>query len=55
MSIDFVSCNAPSVFEVGAGIAVNDNFEKLSTWYGNEWGYSNRLADLAFDMKSIGG
>merc|ERR1719437_251196 len=55
VSTDFVSCKASSVFDVGAGIALNDNFVKLVTWYDNEWGYSNRLVDLAIYMKSIDG
>merc|ERR1712066_654412 len=55
VSTDFVTCKASSIFDVGAGIALNDNFVKLVTWYDNEWGYSNRLVDLAIYMKSIDG
>merc|ERR1712057_38268 len=50
VSTDFVSCKASSIFDVGAGISLNDNFVKLVTWYDNEWGYSNRLVDLAIHM-----
>lgn len=50
VSTDFVSCKASSIFDIGAGIALNDNFVKLVTWYDNEWGYSNRLVDLAIYM-----
>merc|ERR1712124_102836 len=52
VSTDFVSCKSSSIFDVGAGIALNDTFHKLVSWYDNEWGYSNRLVDLAVYMKS---
>merc|ERR1711879_746246 len=52
VSTDFVSCKFSSIFDIGAGIALNDNFVKLVTWYDNEWGYSNRLVDLAIYMQS---
>merc|ERR1712050_1403 len=55
VSTDFVSCKSSSIFDEGAGIALNDNFVKLVSWYDNEWGYSNRLVDLAIYMKSIDG
>merc|ERR1719442_294669 len=55
VSTDFVTCKASSVFDVGAGIALNDTFVKLVSWYDNEWGYSNRLVDLAIYMKKIDG
>merc|ERR1719229_1985750 len=53
VSTDFVTCKASSIFDIGAGIALNDNFVKLVSWYDNEWGYSNRLVDLALYMKSV--
>merc|ERR1711885_114612 len=52
VSTDFVSCKSSSIFDVGAGIALNDTFVKLVAWYDNEWGYSNRLVDLAVYMQS---
>merc|ERR1711971_154423 len=52
VSTDFISCKASSVFDVGAGISLSDTFVKLVTWYDNEWGYSNRLVDLAVYMAS---
>merc|ERR1711972_752042 len=55
VSTDFVSCKSSSIFDVNAGISLNDNFVKLVSWYDNEWGYSNRLVDLAIYMKSKDG
>jgi glyceraldehyde 3-phosphate dehydrogenase len=50
VSTDFVSCPASSIVDISAGIALNDTFVKLVSWYDNEWGYSNRLVDLAVFM-----
>merc|ERR1711879_849791 len=55
VSTDFVTCKSSSIFDVGAGIALTDNFVKLVSWYDNEWGYSNRLVDLAIHMKKQDG
>merc|ERR1712025_962667 len=55
VSTDFVSCKSSSIFDVKAGISLNDNFVKVVSWYDNEWGYSNRMVDLAIYMKSIDG
>merc|ERR1712241_564711 len=55
VSTDFVSHPASSIFDVRAGISLTDNFVKLVSWYDNEWGYSNRLVDLALHMKTVDG
>jgi len=55
VSTDFVSHKASSIFDVRAGISLSENFVKLVSWYDNEWGYSNRLVDLALHMKTIDG
>ncbi|KAF2316471.1 hypothetical protein GH714_041812 [Hevea brasiliensis] len=46
VSSDFVGDSRSSIFDAKAGIALNDNFVKLVSWYDNEWGYSSRVIDL---------
>ncbi|BGP27487.1 hypothetical protein JCM10295v2_006457 [Rhodotorula toruloides] len=46
VSTDFVGHTASSIFDASAGIALNDNFVKLVSWYDNEYGYSRRVVDL---------
>merc|ERR1712050_637489 len=53
VSTDFTSCKSSSIFDLGAGIALSDTFVKLLSWYDNEWGYSNRLVDLAIYKKRL--
>ncbi|PFH32095.1 glyceraldehyde-3-phosphate dehydrogenase GAPDH1 [Besnoitia besnoiti] len=50
VSSDFIHCKYSSTFDVNAGIMLNDTFVKLVSWYDNEWGYSNRLVELAHYM-----
>jgi len=46
VSQDFVSEPRTSVFDVGAGLALNDKFYKLISWYDNEFGYATKIVDL---------
>src|SRR5215210_2347711 len=46
VSSDFIHCAASSIYDEGSGIQLNKRFFKLVSWYDNEWGYSNRVADL---------
>tara|TARA_B100000700_G_scaffold321343_1_gene420456 strand:+ start:214 stop:1221 length:1008 start_codon:yes stop_codon:yes gene_type:complete len=46
VSSDFIGSTFSSIFDAGAGIALNEKFFKLISWYDNEMGYSCRLLDL---------
>lgn len=50
VSTDFIGDTHSSIFDKGAGIALNQNFLKLVSWYDNETGYSCRIADLVMHM-----
>ena len=52
VSTDFIHDARTSIFDAGAGIALNENFVKLVSWYDNEWGYSNKVLDLIAFMDS---
>ena len=47
VSSDFLHDSHTSIFDSTAGIMLTDTFVKLVAWYDNEWGYSNKLVDLA--------
>lgn len=42
---DIVGNPHSSIFDAGLTMVMGDNFVKVSSWYDNEWGYSNRAAD----------
>ncbi|CAK5271052.1 unnamed protein product [Mycena citricolor] len=46
VSTDFTGNTASSIFDIKAGIQLNDTFVKIIAWYDNEWGYSRRVCDL---------
>ena len=53
VSQDFVSDARTSIFDKEAGIMLNPTFVKLVSWYDNEWGYSNKLADMLVHSASM--
>jgi glyceraldehyde 3-phosphate dehydrogenase len=53
VSTDFLTDARTSIFDAKAGIALNNNFVKVVSWYDNEWGYSNKLVDLICHMDTV--
>ncbi|MCC8145834.1 MAG: type I glyceraldehyde-3-phosphate dehydrogenase [Bacteroidales bacterium] len=47
VSTDFVGCSDTSVYDAAAGISLDANFAKVVSWYDNEWGYSNKVLEMA--------
>jgi len=53
VSSDFIGDARTSIFDAKAGISLNDNFVKVVSWYDNEWGYSNKIIDLAQEIGKL--
>lgn len=47
VSQDFNGDPHTCIFDANAGIMLSDTFVKVVGWYDNEWGYSNKLIELA--------
>lgn len=47
VSTDFIGETNTCVFDAEAGIALDSTFVKLVAWYDNEWGYSNKVLEMA--------
>jgi len=53
VSSDFIGDPRTSIFDADAGIALNDTFVKVVSWYDNEWGYSCKVVDLIAYIDSV--
>ena len=47
VSVDVIGNTHSSIFDAGATMSLGNGFVKVFSWYDNEWGYSNRVVDLA--------
>jgi glyceraldehyde 3-phosphate dehydrogenase len=47
VATDFRGDARTSIFDAEAGIALDGTFVKLISWYDNEWGYSNKVLEMA--------
>jgi len=47
VATDFRGESCTSVFDADAGLALDDTFVKVVSWYDNEWGYSCKILEMA--------
>ena len=47
VSTDFRNDSRTSIFDAKAGIQLDPTFVKVCSWYDNEWGYSNKVLEMA--------
>ncbi len=47
VATDFRGESCTSVFDSEAGLALDDTFVKIVSWYDNEWGYSSKVLEMA--------
>ena len=53
VSIDFNHDPASSIVDANLTSVVRKNMGKISAWYDNEWGFSNRMCDIAEHLHKI--
>ena len=53
VSIDFNHNPASSIIDASLTNVVGKNMGKISAWYDNEWGFSNRMCDIAENLHKI--
>ena len=47
VSSDYAGTNDSTIVDTALTMAIGDNLGKVVAWYDNEWGYSQRVVDLA--------
>ena len=53
VSIDFNHNSASAIIDSSLTSVVGKNMGKISAWYDNEWGFSNRMCDIAEHLHKI--
>jgi glyceraldehyde 3-phosphate dehydrogenase len=53
VSTDIIGNPHSSIFDAGATQVIGGNLVKVMSWYDNEWGYSNRVVDLAERLTDV--
>ena len=54
VSIDFNHDAHSSVFDATQTQVIDERFVRVLAWYDNEWGFSNRMSDVAVVMGALG-
>ena len=52
VSSDFNHDSRSSIVDAGLTKVISDNFATVFSWYDNEWGFSNRMIDVALTLKN---
>ena len=53
VSVDFNHNSSSAIVDSSLTSVVSDNMGKISAWYDNEWGFSNRMCDIAEYLHKI--
>ena len=53
VSIDFNHNSSSSIVDANLTNVVGKNMGKISAWYDNEWGFSNRMCDIVEYLHEI--
>ena len=53
VSTDIIGNPHSSIFDAGGTQVLGGNLVKVMSWYDNEWGYSNRVVDLAERLAEV--
>jgi len=53
VSTDIIGNPHSSIFDAGGTQVLGGNLVKVMSWYDNEWGYSNRVVDLAMRLTEV--
>ena len=53
VSVDFNHNPASAIVDASLTSVVGANLGKISAWYDNEWGFSNRMCDIAENLHKI--
>lgn len=53
VATDFRNDSRTSIFDAKAGIQLDPTFVKVVSWYDNEWGYSNKILEMARYISTV--